>query len=69
MKPFIVGNQLLAVCDYCDKLVRLNKPILGDLHFCLTEEERAAKDAAEGNKGQHQVTPPAGAEKEGEWES
>ena len=35
----IAGNKLYAICPMCQALVRVNKPILGDLHFCLTEEE------------------------------
>jgi hypothetical protein len=30
-------------CGYCRKWVR-NKPIIGTVHFCLTEEERAEVD-------------------------
>lgn len=31
---FVVGNGLYARCRVCGKIVRLNKPILGDLHVC-----------------------------------
>ena len=40
-KPFVVGNQLWAKCSNCEQLVRLNKPLLGSLHFCLTDAEIA----------------------------
>lgn len=34
-----------AMCGYCRKLVR-DKPVIGTLHVCLTEEERCAIDFA-----------------------
>jgi hypothetical protein len=34
------GHHCYEVCGVCGKLVRLNKPLLGSLHICLTEEER-----------------------------
>lgn len=30
----VVGMRRYAACDVCDKIVRLNKPVLGGLHFC-----------------------------------
>lgn len=41
---FVVGNQLYTQCGACGKVIRLNKPILGSLHICLTDEELAAKN-------------------------
>lgn len=35
-----------ATCDYCRKLVRVDKPIFGSLHICVTDEERVAIDRA-----------------------
>lgn len=31
----IVGSKLYSRCAVCLKIVRLNKFILGDLHFCI----------------------------------
>lgn len=42
---FVVGKQLWARCQHCGALVRLNKPIFGSLHICLSEKERRAKKA------------------------
>ena len=36
-------GRLWVVCRECGKLIRYDKPILGSLHFCLTEEEIAEK--------------------------
>jgi len=36
-------GRLWVVCRECNKLIRYDKPILGSLHFCLTEEEIALK--------------------------
>lgn len=41
------GGHPHAVCPDCRKLVRLDKPIVGALHVCLSEEERAAKYASD----------------------
>ena len=32
--PFMSGGKLFIVCPDCGKLVRADKPIFGDLHFC-----------------------------------
>lgn len=34
-----IGNSLYDVCPRCAKLVRLNKPLLGGIHVCVTDEE------------------------------
>lgn len=34
-----VGNKLYCRCLTCGDVIRLNKPILGSLHLCLTDEE------------------------------
>jgi hypothetical protein len=39
----LVGRWLYRRCQTCGSIVRLNKPIIGDLHFCLTDEEIAAR--------------------------
>ena len=36
----IVGNGIYERCWICDKLVKINKAVLGSLHFCLSEDER-----------------------------
>lgn len=46
-KAFIVGNKLMGICGECGNLIRLDKPILGSIHFCLTQEERALKASNE----------------------
>ncbi len=38
------GNGIYETCSYCGRLVRLNKPMLGSLHLCLTTEERDQVD-------------------------
>lgn len=41
----VVGNGLYQKCQACEQVVRLNKPLIGSFHLCLTEEEIAAKRA------------------------
>ncbi len=36
-------GRLYAVCAVCDSLVRINKPLIGGLHVCLTDDEIKAK--------------------------
>jgi len=36
---FVVGNKLMTKCKICGKIIRIDKPFLGSLHFCLTDEE------------------------------
>jgi hypothetical protein len=43
----IAGNGIYETCRDCGKLVRLNKPVFGALHFCLSPEERCRKQWAE----------------------
>jgi hypothetical protein len=31
---FLVGNKLMAVCQKCGNVVRIDKPIFGSLHVC-----------------------------------
>ena len=40
----IAGSKIYGTCIYCHSLVRLNKPIFGSLHICLTDAERAEVD-------------------------
>jgi len=42
-EKLIVGNGVYMWCKWCDKLVKMNKFILGSLHICLTEEEKYVK--------------------------
>jgi hypothetical protein len=42
----VAGGKLYAQCPDCGKLVRVNKPILGSLHICLSPEELAEKQKA-----------------------
>lgn len=32
-------------CEYCGKIVKVNKAFFGSLHICVTDEEAAAIDA------------------------
>lgn len=34
VKILVAGSKLYTSCPRCKRLVRLNKPILGDLHVC-----------------------------------
>lgn len=42
-QPFWRGHHLYAVCGTCNKLVRLNKPLFGDLHLCSPDESPRIK--------------------------
>jgi len=42
---FVVGNKLMTVCGWCEKVVRVDKPIIGSFHLCLTDEEKERKSA------------------------
>ena len=37
----LAGSGIYTRCEWCETLVRLNKPLFGSLHFCLTDEEKA----------------------------
>jgi hypothetical protein len=34
-----VGHGLYRRCPVCGSVVRINKPILGDLHFCAKADD------------------------------
>lgn len=34
-----IGRKIYGWCDGCDSLVRLNKPIFGDMHSCKLEDD------------------------------
>ena len=34
-----LNGKLYTVCENCGSIIRLNKPIVGGLHFCYTDEE------------------------------
>jgi hypothetical protein len=36
----IAGNKMYQKCVYCNELVRINKPIFGSMHLCVSEEVR-----------------------------
>jgi len=40
-------NYRYAMCEYCAKIVKLNKFIFGSLHICETEETRRRMDEGE----------------------
>lgn len=33
------GPRHYGLCSRCGKLIRLNKPIIGSMHFCRVDEE------------------------------
>ena len=39
-----VGNKLFGRCARCKKIVRINKPLIGDLHICEEENGQIKKD-------------------------
>lgn len=45
------GGHLWSRCADCGKLVRLTKPILGDLHLCLTTCELRGHHGATVRRG------------------
>lgn len=30
----VIDNKLYGICNKCNRLVRINKPIIGSLHLC-----------------------------------
>lgn len=46
----VTNGKIYDYCSDCGRLVRLNKPILGSLHICLTEEEKRYKRSVEAQK-------------------
>jgi len=54
---WIDGGAIYVICDECGKTVRWNKPILGGMHLCLSDEEKAMKRRAEWMQKQHHATP------------
>lgn len=42
-KVLVVGRKMYSRCCTCGDIVCVNKRVLGDLHFCLTQEEIQAK--------------------------
>ena len=41
---FKVGNKLYGVCQACGSIVRIDKPIFGDLHLCVGQKQETEKD-------------------------
>lgn len=39
----ITGGKIYKRCIYCNKLVRINKPIVGAMHICVDKETREFK--------------------------
>jgi hypothetical protein len=35
----VIGRSIYEVCGTCGSIIRLNKPIIGSLHICLSEED------------------------------
>lgn len=33
----LIGGKWWGVCDRCGRLVRIDKPILGSLHWCVPD--------------------------------
>jgi len=40
-----VGSSIYGICEWCGKMVKVNKMLFGSAHFCTTEEERRAYPA------------------------
>ncbi len=40
----IVGNKIYAKCAECGTLIRINKPLFGSMHICLSDEEIADRE-------------------------
>lgn len=40
-QPIEINGKLMALCQDCHKYVRLDKPFIGSLHVCVTDEEAA----------------------------
>lgn len=38
---WLAGRGLWGVCGVCHRVIKMNKLILGSLHFCLSDEEIA----------------------------
>jgi hypothetical protein len=38
-----IGHKLYERCQYCEQVIRINKPLFGSLHICLTQAEIDAK--------------------------
>jgi len=37
MKPgvqYVIDGKVMAICSDCGKLVRVDKPFLGSIHYC-----------------------------------
>lgn len=43
----VTGGKIYDVCGYCNNLVRLNKPIVGSMHICVSPDERSYIDRCE----------------------
>lgn len=41
---FVVGHRIYSICRYCGGIVRVDKPLFGSLHFCLTDEQRKERE-------------------------
>ena len=47
MKPGelkIINGKLYGVCAECDKMVRVDKPILGSMHICVDNTAKSGKE-------------------------
>jgi len=38
LEIIIAGHKLYVICPVCNELVRINKPLLGDIHICKNLE-------------------------------
>ena len=36
---FVVGGKWYSECPACEKTIRVDKPLIGSLHVCLTPDE------------------------------
>ena len=37
---WLSGGKIFGTCEMCEKVVRLDKPLIGSMHLCLEQEER-----------------------------
>lgn len=36
--PVIVGGRQFAICKDCRQVIRLDKPLIGSMHFCAEDK-------------------------------
>jgi ribosomal protein S14 len=46
----VVGGKIYARCPECGRLVRLNKPVIGSIHYCPQDFKEPASAGDAGGK-------------------